>query len=142
MEAIVKRVWLTQLAFPLAHFGLFTLFAYISIYYFGHYEPKDGPDGSFEIYLYLIAFATAITSLLYSTTFLLQVNLKWESVKTIPSIHLALPIIACALLQVGIYFPLSLIGNLVGFLLWLLVIPIVLAVASLKFITDKEYVEI
>lgn len=142
MEAAVKKVCFAQLAFPLTHFGLFTLIAYISIYHSQHYEPKDGPDGSFEVLLYLNAFITAVASLLYSITFLLNVTLKWDRIKNITPLQLILPIVVCAFIQVGIYFPMEKTGYVSVFYLWLIVLPIILAAASLKFIMDsKEYVE-
>ena len=138
MEAFVKRVWLAQLAFPLTHFGLLTLIAYISIYYMGRYESKDGPDGSFQIDLYLNAFATTVASLLDSITFLTYVNLRWDRIKTASAFQLSLPIIVCALIQVGIFFPMSQTEYAIVLYLWLIVSPIILAAVSLKFITDNE----
>jgi len=138
MEAAVRRVWLAQLAFPLTHFGLFTLIAYISVYHLGHYEPKDGPDGSFQVLLYLNAFATAVASLLYSITFLTYVNLKWDRIKTISSFQISIPIIVCAFIQVGIFFPIDQTEYVPTLYLWLIVSPIILAAASLKFISGNE----
>jgi hypothetical protein len=138
MEATVKKVWLSQLVFPAIQFGLLALIAYISIYKFGNYDPKFGPGLSLRIHYYLIAFATAITSLLYSITFLLNIHSAWSQIKALPFFKLLLPITICSVIQVGIYFLFERTGWGIGLWLWLFLIPPALAWLSLKFLHKEQ----
>lgn len=138
MEAAVKRVWSAQLAFPITQFALLTLAAYINIYEQGHYDPKFGKAGSFELFLRIIALVTAVSSLLYSITFLLNINSILPQARTMRLSRLLLPIVVCALIQVGIYFPIEQFGLSVLIFFWLFLTPPALAWLSVKFIADEQ----
>lgn len=141
MRAEVKKAWLVQLAFPVIQYAVFLVIAYISVYWFENYDRKFDKAGAFGLYRSLIALVTAITSVLYSITFLLNVHSIWNQLRAFPWLTLSLPVAVCALIQVGLFFPLEKIG-VVGFLLWLFLIPPGLAWFSLKFIADEQQPEI
>ena len=137
MEAPVKKVWLAQLAFPAIQYGVLMLIAYVKVYWFEDYDRKFDKAGAFEIYLYLIALITAISSLLYAITFLLKINSIMAQARTMPLTRLLLPIAVCALIQVGVFFPIQQFGiNVI--LLWLFLVPPTLALLSIKFIADEQ----
>lgn len=138
MKTAVKRIWLAQLAFPMTQFALLTLAAYINIYELGHYDAKDGQGGSFKIHLYLIALVTVVSSLLYSITFLLNINSSLNQIKAVPLLKLLLPITVCALIQVGLFFPFEQIGVGAVLYLWLFLIPPASAWLSSKFISEEQ----
>lgn len=137
MEAPIKKAWRAQLAFPVIQYGVFTLIAYINVYWFNNYDHKFDQAGALKLYCYLIALVTVITSALYSITLLLNVYSIWNQLLASSWLTLSVPIAVCALIQVGLFFPLEKIG-FAGFLFWLFLIPPTLAWLSLKFIADEQ----
>ena len=140
MEAPVKKACLAQVAFPAIQFAVFTLIAYIGVYWFDNYDHKFDQAAAFKLYCYLIAFVTAFTTALYSITFLLNVHSIWNRLHVSYWLPLSIPIAVCALIQVGLFFPFEKLGT-VGALLWLFLIPPALAWFTLKFIADEPSLE-
>ena len=137
MDPSVKKVWLAQLAYPAIQYGALVLAAYINIYWLENYDRKFDKAGAFAFDRSLIAFVAAISSVLYSITFFANVRSIWNQVRSASWFALSLPIAVSALIQVGLFFPLQKLGNGVGLVPWLFLIPPALAWLSIKFLSEE-----
>lgn len=137
MDPSVKKVWLAQLAYPAIQYGALVLAAYINIYWFENYDRKFDKAGALALYRYLIAFVTAISSVLYSITFLVNVSSVWNQVRSSSWFTISLPIAVSSLIQVGLFFPFEKLGNGFGLVPWLFLIPPALAWLSIKFLSEE-----
>lgn len=141
MESSVKKAWLALLVFPAVQYGVFVLIAYIDVYWFENYDRKFDKAAAFEFQRYLIAFYTAITSVLYSITFLLNAHSIWNQIRTFSWITITLPIAVCALIHVGLFFPFAKLGSGFGLIFWLLLIPPAFAWLSVKYLSEEQQLE-
>lgn len=141
MKAAVSRIWLAQTVFPITHFTLWVMASYIAVYEFGNYDHKFDAEAGFIFYLYLSLLATALSSLLYSITFLASLPFNLDKAATLPLSKLLSPMAVSALIHFGLFSPIVKIDSIIVILLWLLLPTIVFGWLSAKFIADEQQTE-
>jgi len=124
------KFWLVLLLFPCVYVGFAAFYAYCDIYVLGHYEPKSGQWGSFQISLAIFGFMTLLASLGY------WIGLAWLKTEPqqLPRPRLALITVLSALLSWVVLLAFMIIG-ISPLLLWLLCVwlfPALLGVSLVK----------
>lgn len=123
------KIWLGQLSFPVAFFGMAMLRAYIEIYVFENYEHKHGQWNSFKISLMIYGVFAALTT----GSFLVGQLLFWNEFQELSRLrHVAVAIVT-ALLTLGVMGLADTFatGRGLEFLLWLVCIVLCPAVCGI-----------
>lgn len=127
-----QKFWLILLLFPFVYCGLAASYSYYDIFALGHYEPKFGQWGSFQLELAFDGFAACVAFIFY----LIGLNLLKTAAQQLPRRRLALITVTSAFLSWAVFFAIVIIEPyILAELFWLVglcLIPAILGVSSVK----------